>query len=195
MPRATVSCPAVRGQRVLPASRSRVGVALVLGAVALAACGGASDHESYTTLVGQGLKLLKQGNTAAATQKFQEAIARKSSSPVAYYDLGVVYQRQGKTFQARRDYGLAIHYDPTYVPALYNQAGLFANTSTPLAVFYYRRIIRVQPDSPTAYLNLGLLEAASPGLRTRALRDLAQAVKLDPALRADVPPALRALLP
>ena len=161
----------------------------------LAACGGSSSHASYSTLVAEGVKLLQQGKTGAAIQRFQQAVARNKNSPVAYYDLGVVYQQKGQIHQAKREYGLAIHYDPGYLPALYNQAGLFANSFPPMAIFYYRRIIRIKPNSPTAYLNLGLVEAGGPNLRKQALRDLAQAVKLDPKLRAAVPASLRASLP
>lgn len=142
------------------------------------------------------MKLLGAGKTGAASQKFQQAIARRPTLPVAYYDLGVTYQRQGKIPQAQRQYFLAIHYNPHYVPALYNEAGLLANTpNRPLAVYYYHRIIRDRPNSPTAFLNLGLIEAATPGERDRGLRDLAQAIKLDPALRTSLPPSLRAHLP
>jgi tetratricopeptide (TPR) repeat protein len=167
----------------------------VLGTLALAACGGGGSHASYKALLAQGIKLLNHGDTAAAGQKFQEAIAKNKQNPVAHYDLGVVYQRQGKIHDAKREYGLAIHYDPAYVPALYNQAGLFADTFPPLAIFYYHRIVHLKPQSPTAYLNLGLVEAGLPQLRKHALRDLAHAVKLDPKLRASVPPSLRASLP
>ena len=187
----------VRGA-LIDAVRRRVGVAVALGAalLALGACGGGgSSHPSYATLITEGTTLLAHGNSAEASKKFQQAIARKPNGPVAYYDLGVVYQRQRKLFQARREYGLAIHYDPAYVPALYNQAGLFANINPPLAIFYYRRIIRIKPNSPTAYLNLGLVEAGGPGLRKQALRDLTRAVKLDPSLRAQVPAPLRSVLP
>lgn len=172
-----------------------LGAALAATASALAGCGGASSHASYATLVGEGVKLLGQGNTGAATQKFQDAIARNKKNPVAYYDLGVTYQRRGNVSEAEHKYFLAIYHGPTYVPALYNLAGLLANTDPGLAVFYYRRIIRVKPDSPTAYLNLGLAEAARPEKSKHALADLAKAVKLDPALRADVPPSLRAEIP
>lgn len=173
---------------------------LVLGAaltaLVLAACGGAgTSHASYATLVGQGMKLLGQGKTGAATQAFQAAVARNMANPVAYYDLGVLYQRQDNIRQAEREYSLAIHYGPADVPALYNEAGLLVNAYPALAVFYYHRIIHVKPNSPTAYLNLGLVEATNTSERKRALADLAQAVKLDPALRADVPPLLRAELP
>jgi tetratricopeptide (TPR) repeat protein len=168
---------------------------MALMTLALASCGGGGSHASYKTLIGEGIKLLDQDDTTAAAQRFQEAIARNKKNPVAHYDLGVVYQRQGKVRDAKREYGLAIHYDPAYVPALYNQAGLFANTFPPLAIFYYRRIVHIKPNSPTAYLNLGLVEAGRAALRKQALRDLAQAIKLDPSLRGSVPAWLRASLP
>lgn len=182
-----------RGGRRSPPS---IVLGAALTALVLAGCGGStSSHASYATLVGEGLKLLQQGNTGTATQKFQEAIKRNEANPVAYYDLGVIYQRRGNTSQAEHQYLLAIHYGPAYVPALYNLAGLLDNKFPALAVFYYHRIIHVRPDSPTAYLNLGLVEAANASGRKLALADLAQAVKLDPALRTDVPPPLRAELP
>jgi tetratricopeptide (TPR) repeat protein len=182
-----------RGGRRSPPS---IVLGAALTALVLAGCGGStSSQASYATLVGEGLKLLQQANTGAATQKFQEAIKRNEANPVAYYDLGVVYQRRGNTSQAEHQYLLAIHYGPAYVPALYNLAGLLVNKFPALAVFYYRRIIRVQPHSPTAYLNLGLLEAANPGEHKLGLADLAEAIKLDPTLRADVPPLLLAELP
>jgi tetratricopeptide (TPR) repeat protein len=167
----------------------------VSAALMLGACGGSGSNASYGTLVAQGVKLLHQGKTDAAFQRFQQAVKRDTTSPVAHYDLGVIYQQRGQIERAKREYGLAIHYDPGYVPALYNEAGLYANTFPPLAIFYYRRIIHIQPNSPTAYLNLGLVEAGRPQLRKRALHDLAAAVKLDPSLRAAVPASLRASLP
>ncbi len=175
--------------------RCAVAVLAVFAVLMLAGCGGTSSHASYATLVDEGMKLLQRGDPKGAVQRFQQAVARNSASPVAYYDLGVAYQRQGNVQQARRAYGLAIHNDPGYVPALYNQAGLYADTFPPLAIFYYRRIIHIKPNSPTAYLNLGLLEAGWPPLRKQAVRDLAQAVKLDPSLRTAVPASLRAHLP
>jgi tetratricopeptide (TPR) repeat protein len=183
--------------------RSLLGAAAA-GAVALylGGCGGSSKSStrpnagaSYGTLVGASVALLGKGNPSAAQQLLQEAIARKPRDPVAYYDLGVAYERQGDTRQAARNYLHAIAVDRNYVPALFNQAEIFAKRNPPLAIFYYRRIIHLKPDSPTAYLNLGLLEAATPALHAQALRDLAHAVKLDPSLRKQVPPPLRAQVP
>jgi hypothetical protein len=48
-------------------------------------------------------------------------------------------------------------------------------------------LIALEPNSPTAYLNLGLLEAESNTTLPAALRNLEQAVKLQPSLRTMIP--------
>jgi Tfp pilus assembly protein PilF len=142
-------------------------------------------------LIGAGMDLLRQGNWSAAEQLFEQAIARKPSNPVGHYDLGVVLQRVGDREAALRQYRLAVASDPQYTPALFNEAVILAPRNPPLAMFYYRRIIATKPNSPTALLNLGLLEAANRYPRRIVLASLRRAVALDPALRSDVPAALR----
>ncbi len=52
-------------------------------------------------------------------------------------------------------------------------------------------MIAIKPNSPMALLNLGLLEAATGYPRRIVLSSFRRAVALDPALRSDVPAALR----
>jgi tetratricopeptide (TPR) repeat protein len=149
---------------------------------------------SFATLVGAGNVLLGQGNLNAAAQLFEQAIKAEPGNVIGYYDLGVVYQQQGQRLDALREYRLALNENPKYVPAIYNKAVLYGTTNPPLAIFYYRTIISLQPDSPTAYLNLGLLEAATKSTKSAGLVAIAKAVTLDPALLKNVPPSLRPLL-
>lgn len=146
---------------------------------------------SYQTLVGAGIKLLGVGNTTAAGQLFQQAIAKNPSDPLAHYDLGVVYQGAGNRRGAMREYNQALRADSRYVPALYNAAVLLSPHNAPLSIFYYREVTTIQPHSPTAFLNLGLLEDQTPALRKQAVRDLTRAVQLDPTLRGRIPSSLR----
>jgi tetratricopeptide (TPR) repeat protein len=166
----------------------------------LAACGGTNrsttaSQADYGTLVGAGVQLLRQGNAGAAEQLFQQAIAKNPHDPVAHYDLGVAYQQTGHRANALLQYRYALAADPRYVPALFNKAVILSRRNAQLAIFYYHVVIGIQPDSPTAFLNLGLLEAATKSSRAQALRDLAHAVKLEPSLLADVPVPLQAHLP
>jgi Tfp pilus assembly protein PilF len=169
----------------------------LLGAVSLAflfsACGGSGRNTSstinasYAALVSAGVKQLGDGNPAAASKLFQQAIARNPGDAVAYYDLGVAYQREDHPRQALRQYRLAIQRDPQYVPALYNEAVLLTGRDNPTAMFLYRQVIALKPHSPTALLNLGLLEATAGGVERQAYRHLTLAMRLDPSLRTLVP--------
>lgn len=176
---------------------------LLLVAVPLAtACGGGGKSSSSSTpsnakapfkvLIGAGVDLLRQGNTAAAEQLFEQAVAREPTNPVGHYDLGVVLQASGDRRGALRQYRLAFANDPQYTPALFNAAVLIASRDAPLAIFYYHRIIAAKPNSPTALLNLGLLEASTGYPRRFFVPSLRRAVALDPALRTDIPARLRA---
>src|SRR5205085_5791540 len=118
--------------------------------------------------VGAGVQLLRSGNIGAAEQLFQQAIAKRPNDPVGYYDLGVAYQQQGQVRRARRAYRLAINRNPHYVPALFNEAVLISGYDKPTAIFLYRQVISIKPDSPSALLNLGLLEASQKGVERQA---------------------------
>jgi Tfp pilus assembly protein PilF len=172
----------------------------VLAALALTACGGSDKKSSTSTtrpkasfaaLIGAGMDLLRQGNTTAAEQLFAQAVARDPTNPVGHYDLGVALQRAGNSHGALRQYRLAVAHDARYTPALFNEAVLMAPRDPALAIFYYRRIVAIRPNSSTAFLNLGLLEAAHRYPRRSVLASLRRALALDPRLRADIPARLR----
>jgi tetratricopeptide (TPR) repeat protein len=160
----------------------------------LSACGGAGKPSTppapFSVLIGAGIHLLHQGNTSAATQLFTRAVARKPGNPVGYYDLGVALQRAGNVQAALREYRLAVVHDPSYTPALFNEAVLVTPRDPALAIFYYRRILAVRPKSPTVMLNLALAERADHWPRRYVLKTLQLAVKLDPSLVAHVPASL-----
>ena len=143
------------------------------------------------TLIDAGMLLLRQGNSNAAEQLFQQAIRRDPSRPAGHYDLGVVYGEQGQSSQALRQYQLAIRADPRFVSALYNEAVLIAGRNPQQAISLYHRVIAIQRDSPSAFLNLGLLEAKAND-NTQAIKDLREAVRLYPGLSSKVPTPLRA---
>jgi tetratricopeptide (TPR) repeat protein len=162
---------------------------------AFAGCGqGASStpttvEPSFATALGAGVAALKLGNDNAAQQLFAEAVARRPGNATALYDLGLAYQDEGHARDALRAYAHALVTAPNDVPVEFNRAVIYAAHDAPLAMFLYRRVIHLQPNSPTAYLNLGLLEAAAH--LPAAPVDLQKAVQLDPSLAAHIPPTLR----
>jgi tetratricopeptide (TPR) repeat protein len=171
-------------------------------AAAVAACGGGSSSSggsipqaSIATTLAAGSAALRQHNYWAAEQLFMQVIRRDPREVAGYYNLGVAYQDQHDYRDALRAYAKAQALDQNFVPVLYNRAVLVSATDPQLAIFLYHRVIALQHDSPTAYLNLGLLEASQAPLHKWAVKDLAKAVRLDPSLASRIPPTLRASLP
>ena len=166
-------------------------------ACAVAACGSSSTpsqpRASIATTLAAGSAALRQRDYWAGEQLFLQVIKRDPGNVAAYYNLGVAYQDQHDRRDALRAYAKAQALDQNFVPVLFNRAVLFSQNDPQLAMFLYRRAISLQHDAPTAYLNLGLLEAAQGRLlREQAKDDLAMAVKLEPSLASRIPDSLRA---
>lgn len=164
-------------------------VALLAPMLLLTACGdGSGDAKPATAeqLVQAGLLQLNQGDTDAALGTFQQAAKKQPDNVFAHYNIGVILQQQGRTAEALAAYGRALAAKPDYVPALFNSAIIYTATDAELAIATYRRIIVLQPQAPTAYLNLGILEAKA-GQEAQARKDLATAVKQDGTLVNSIP--------
>lgn len=174
---------------------SRRVTAGVLGLVALlgglTACGGGSGGKSAdpNTLLAAGIKAQQQGDANGARQLFNQVLAKQPGNYYAHYNLGVLDQQAKDDAGALREYGAALTINPNYVPAMFNEATIFALTDPTLAIATYRRVVALQPKAPTAYLNLGLLEAAH-GELAQGVKDLNTALHQDPSLGGQVPPAL-----
>ena len=146
-----------------------------------------------STRFAAGLAALRQHDYSAAEGLLSQVTRLEPRNYAAYYDLGLAYQDQGATRPALVAYAKAQALNERFVPVLYNRAVLYSRADPQLALFLYRRVISLQQDSPTAFLNLGLLEAVQgPHLRKQAELDLAQAVQLDPSLASRIPAPLRA---
>jgi Tfp pilus assembly protein PilF len=145
------------------------------------------------TTLAAGSAALRQRDYWAAEQLFLQVIKHDPHNFIAYYNLGVAYQAQHDTRGALSAYAKAQALDENFVPVIFNRAVLYSRTDPQLAMFLYRKAIALQHDSPTAYLNLGLLEASQGAqLRMQAKKDLAMAIKLDPSLASHIPGSLHA---
>ena len=160
--------------------------ALSLGTSACSSDKPKGKEATAAQLVSAGLAAAGQGDDKAALSAFSQATAKDPGNFYAHYNLGTIYQKQGKTTLALQEYGLALQSNPKYVPALYNSATIYGASDPQLAVTTYRKVVALQPKAPTAYLNLGLLEAQL-GLYTLAERDLQKALSQDPKLVTQVP--------
>jgi Tfp pilus assembly protein PilF len=152
----------------------------------LAGCSNSGPPASVGALLGAGSVAFRQGDYNAALQLFLQAVRRAPTNALAHYDLATTYQAQHLRRQALAQYQAALRFDPHMAPALFNLATLYSDGVPELAIFYYRVLISMHPNSPTAYLNLGLLEARR-GESGQAGVDLRQAIRLDPGLRNRIP--------
>jgi tetratricopeptide (TPR) repeat protein len=170
---------------------------VVIAFVALASgCGGSSSAggaKNPTATFQAALQLQKQGKLSAAAQLYQQVITAQPNNVFAHYDLGVVDQANHDLVGALAAYGAALTINPKYVPALYNEATIYATTDPISAISLYRQIIGLQPTAPTAYLNLGLLEIKHSAPK-QGVSDLTTAVRQDSSLLASVPKHLQGLV-
>ena len=165
-------------------------IPLVVASMALGGCGKSSppraSEATDTQLVQAGLLAVQQGDDVAALHAFSTAADKQPKNFYAQYNVGVLLQKKGQTDRALAAYGRSLTANPSYVPALFNEATLFGLSNPALAIDTYLRVIKLQPKAPTAYLNLGLLEAKI-GLFDRARSDLSTAIKQDGTLVSAVP--------
>lgn len=156
-------------------------------AVGICGCSGASHPSTTSTpdaadkALSAGLAAQRHGDLDTASRLYSEVIAKRPTDVYAHYNLGVIAQQQGHRATALRDYAAALTANPDYLPALFNEATLYQATDPIQAITLYQQILRIQPISPTAQLNLGLLEARQGDTR-QANHDLSAAVREDPSL-------------
>lgn len=100
----------------------------------------------------------EQGDLAAAESLYTTAMRADSADPVLPFNLGNVFQAQGRPTEAKVAWQIAIARDPAFAEAWYNLA-LAAEDEhqTDLAVAAYRRAVQAQPDYADAHFNLALL--------------------------------------
>jgi tetratricopeptide (TPR) repeat protein len=155
----------------------------------LSGCSGSSggaDKVSPNTLLSAGIAAENQGRSEAAKQLFQQVLAKDPKNTYAYYNLGLIAQRANDNVTALRDYGLALTINPTYVPALYNEGTIYGSTNPALAMTTYRQVLKLQPTSQSALLNLGLLEVTH-SQHGKGITDLVAAIRIDPTLAKRLP--------
>lgn len=168
----------------------------VLAAACSTGSGGKVTPPSPTpveAILSQALSLQEQGNLDAAKAAFKEVLRRTPDNAIAHYDLGVIAQQQKENPAALQEYAAALAITPTYVPALFNTATIYGSTDPALAITTYRKITKLQPMAPTAYLNLGLLELEA-GQQKQGFADLETALRQDPGLINGLSPSVTAEL-
>lgn len=137
-------------------------------------------------LVSAGIAAQKAGNLATALHEYAAALQIDPADSPAYFDLGTVYDAQGRHAQAEAEYRAAVAVNPTFVFALFNLAVDTAPSDPQGAEALYRKVVTLQPSWAGAWLNLGFV-LQSEGRSADARAAWAMAVSIDPSLGTRVP--------
>ncbi len=95
---------------------------------------------------------------ATAENLYTTALRADSSDPVIPFNLGNVFDAQGRPADAKIAWQIAVARDPAFAEAWYNLAMAAEDEGhTDLAIAEYRRAVQARPDYSDAHFNLGLL--------------------------------------
>ena len=132
--------------------------------------------------------LYKKGKRYSdALSAYEEAIKHGIDDvQEVYSNLGVLYSEMRQKEKAREMYERALDVDPTYIPALFNHAGLFEEAGErQRAMEFYERVLSINPghwDSLARLAHVRKLTAAD-GRLIDSLRRATEDAKDDPIAR------------
>lgn len=99
-----------------------------------------------------------QGDFATAENLYTTAMRADAADPVLPFNLGNVFQAQGRPTEAKVAWQIAVARDPAFAEAWYNLAHAAEDEQQiDLAIAAYRRAVQAQPDYADAHFNLALL--------------------------------------
>ncbi|WP_405669134.1 tetratricopeptide repeat protein [Streptomyces sp. NBC_00055] len=146
----------------------------------------ARDVSEAQTLLSAGLMQSQYQDFSGAATTFKRVVALDPHNKIAWYNLGVIAQRDGKKADAREAYDKALKIDPSFDSALFNEALLIKSSEPDHSIKLLKRIVAHNSKASTAYLHLG--EAlAKKGRDDEAQDAFGRAVAADPKLLAFVP--------
>ena len=98
------------------------------------------------------------GDHATAESLYTTAMRADTADPVLPFNLGNVFQAEGRGAEAKVAWQIAVARDPAFAEAWYNLAlAAEDEQQNDLAIAEYRRAVKAQPDYADAHFNLALL--------------------------------------
>ena len=98
------------------------------------------------------------GDHATAESLYTTAMRADTADPVLPFNLGNVFQAEGRAAEAKVAWQIAVARDPAFAEAWYNLAlAAEDEQQSDLAIAEYRRAVKAEPDYGDAHFNLALL--------------------------------------
>jgi len=99
---------------------------------------------------------------------------------VAWYALGIAYEKSGETEKTIESYQQAIRINPEYASAWYNLGNDYARSGQAAkAMDAYQQAIRINPEDADFWYNLGIIYTGS-GQTAKAIEAYQQAIRINP---------------
>jgi tetratricopeptide (TPR) repeat protein len=116
------------------------------------------DGRSIDDLVAAAEKAEESSDLATAENLYTTALRADANDPVLPFNLGNVFDAQGRAAEAKIAWQIAVARDPAFAEAWYNLAMAAEDEEhTDLAIAEYRRAVQARPDYADAHFNLALL--------------------------------------
>jgi tetratricopeptide (TPR) repeat protein len=113
---------------------------------------------SIDDLVAEAEHAEEAGDHGTAESLYTTAMRADTVDPVLPFNLGNVFQAQGRPTEAKVAWQIAVARDPAFAEAWYNLALAAEDDGhADLAVAQYRRAVQAQPEYADAHFNLALL--------------------------------------
>ncbi|MGW7469870.1 tetratricopeptide repeat protein [Streptomyces xantholiticus] len=137
-------------------------------------------------LVHAGLMQSQYQDFSGAERTFRRVLELDPENKLAWFNLGVIAQRDGRTADAREAYDKALKIDPKFASALFNEAVLLESSDPDRALTLLKRAVAANPKASTAHLRLGRA-LSKQGRDDEAEDAFRRAVETDPKLHPLVP--------
>ena len=122
-----------------------------------------------------------RGDHATAESLYATAMRADSADPVLPFNLGNVFQAQGRASEAKVAWQIAVARDPAFAEAWYNLAlAAEDEQQADLAVAQYRRAVQAEPGYADGHFNLALL-LTKLGRSVEALAAWERFLELEPS--------------
>jgi len=116
------------------------------------------DVRGVDELVAAAEQAEEDNDLATAESLYTTAMRADASDPVLPFNLGNVFDAQGRAAEAKIAWQIAVARDPAFAEAWYNLAMAAEDEAhEDLAIAEYRRAVQAQPDYADAHYNLALL--------------------------------------
>ncbi|WP_405700787.1 tetratricopeptide repeat protein [Streptomyces sp. NBC_00069] len=129
-------------------------------------------------------------DSEGAARTFRRVVELDPRNKLAWYNLGVIAQQDGKAADALVSYDKALKIDPSFTSALFNEAILLKPAEPDRAAGLLKRAVAADPKAATAHLHLGYI-LADQGRSDEAGGAFRRAALADPSLRSQVPERFR----